>query len=123
MIKTEHRIITRWHISHRSERMHQLSGVTWYRKHFTPRRVGKENTIPPPAIAGKSKNMAERKVTKEHFVVTCHRRCHFQSVMERRQCCPTVWADNSDDPPYPPGKPQDARTLHILEEFTRDIVG
>ena len=48
-------------------------GEIWYRKHFTPEESWK----------GKQRKVAERAF---RWFSACHRRCHFQSEVRRRQC-------------------------------------
>ena len=85
-------------------------GEIWYRKHFTPDEAWKNKQLflHFEAIMGKSKIWVNGKLLKEHFggflpvIVDVSSALNFgeDNVV-------TVWADNSDDPSYPPGKTQE----------------
>ena len=85
-------------------------GEVWYRKHFTPADAlkGKKLFLHFEAIMGKSKVFVNGRLIKEHFGgylpvvvdVTDALKWGEDNVI-------AVWADNSDDPSYPPGKAQD----------------
>lgn len=84
-------------------------GHVWYRKHFVADKELDQNRILLhfEAIMGKSKVWLNGELVKEHFGgftpividVTGKLKCGQPNVI-------VVWADNSDDPIYPPGKPQ-----------------
>lgn len=84
-------------------------GEIWYRKHFKVSKdlVNQRVTIYFEAIMGKSKIYVNGELLKEHFGgftpividVTEHLNYGGENLI-------AVWADNSDDPIYPPGKPQ-----------------
>ena len=98
-------------------------GEIWYRKHFTPEEnwKGKQQFLHFEAIMGKSKIWVNGKLLKEHFGgflpvivdVTSSLKYGEDNVI-------TVWADNSDDPSYPPGKPQDALDFAYFGGIYRD---
>lgn len=98
-------------------------GEIWYRKHFTPEESwkGKQQFLHFEAIMGKSKIWVNGKLLKEHFGgflpvivdVTSSLKYGEDNVI-------TVWADNSDDPSYPPGKPQDALDFAYFGGIYRD---
>ena len=85
-------------------------GEVWYRKHFTPEEKwkGKRTFLHFEAIMGKSKVWINGTLVKEHFGgflpviadVTEYLNYGQDNII-------AVWADNSDDPSYPPGKQQD----------------
>lgn len=85
-------------------------GVSWYRKHFSldaKEYAGKKIVLHFEAIMGKSKIWLNGTQVAEHFGgftpigidITDHLKLDGQNVI-------AVCADNSDDPIYPPGKPQ-----------------
>lgn len=83
-------------------------GEVWYRKHFTPSEAlkGKKLFLHFETIMGKSKIYVNGKLLAEHFGgylpvsvdVTDALKWGEDNVI-------AVWADNSDDPTYAPGKP------------------
>lgn len=98
-------------------------GEVWYRKHFTPEPgwKGKQQFLHFEAIMGKSRIWMNGKLPKEHFGgflpiivdVTPYLNYGEDNVI-------ATWADNSDDPDYPPGKPQDALDFAYLGGIYRD---
>ena len=85
-------------------------GEVWYRKHFTPEETwkGKQLFLHFEAIMGKAKVWINGTLVNEHYGgflpvianVTKYINYEEDNVI-------AVWADNSNDPSYPPGKPQD----------------
>lgn len=85
-------------------------GEVWYRKHFTPEETwkGKQLFLHFEAIMGKAKVWINGTLVNEHYGgflpvianVTKYLNYEEDNVI-------AVWADNSNDPSYPPGKPQD----------------
>ena len=98
-------------------------GEIWYRKHFTPDEAWKNKQLflHFEAIMGKSKIWVNGKLLKEHFggflpvIVDVSSALNFgeDNVV-------TVWADNSDDPSYPPGKAQDVLDYTYFGGIYRD---
>lgn len=98
-------------------------GEVWYRKHFTPDNAlkGKKLFLHFEAIMGKSKIYVNGKLLTEHFggylpvVVDITRELTWgeDNVI-------AVWADNSDDPTYPPGKAQDVMDFTYFGGIYRD---
>ena len=98
-------------------------GEVWYRKHFTPSEAlkGKKLFLHFEAIMGKSKIYVNGKLLAEHFGgylpvsvdVTDALKWGEDNVI-------AVWADNSDDPTYAPGKPQDVLDYAYLGGIYRD---
>lgn len=84
-------------------------GAAWYRKKFIPATSlkGKKLMLHFEGIMGKSKIWLNGKLVKEHFGgflpividITEHAVCGKENLL-------VVCADNSDDPLFPPGKPQ-----------------
>lgn len=85
-------------------------GEVWYRKHFTPEETwkGKQLFLHFEAIMGKAKVWINGTLVNEHYGgflpvianVTEYLKYEEDNVI-------AVWADNSNDPSHPPGKPQD----------------
>lgn len=98
-------------------------GEIWYRKHFTPQDDWKDKQLflHFEAIMGKSKVWVNGKLLKEYFggflpvVVDVTSALNFgeDNVI-------TVWADNSDDPTYPPGKTQETLDFTYCGGIYRD---
>jgi len=98
-------------------------GEVWYRKHFTPDASlkGKKLFLHFEAIMGKSKVFVNGKLLTEHFGgylpvvldVTDALDWNGDNVI-------AVWADNSDDPSYPPGKAQDVLDYTYFGGIYRD---
>lgn len=98
-------------------------GEVWYRKHFTPDESWKDKQLflHFEAIMGKSKIWVNGKLLKEHFggflpvIVDVSSALNFgeDNVI-------TVWADNSDDAAYPPGKPQETLDFAYFGGIYRD---
>ena len=85
-------------------------GEVWYRKHFTPDAVlkGKKLFLHFEAIMGKSKVFVNGKLLTEHFGGYLPVIADVTDVLDwNGDNVIAVWADNSDDPSYPPGKAQD----------------
>lgn len=98
-------------------------GEVWYRKHFTPEASwkGKQLVLHFEAIMGKSKVWINGTLVNEHFGgflpvianVTEYIKYGEDNVI-------AVWADNSNDPSYPPGKPQDQLDFTYCGGIYRD---
>ena len=85
-------------------------GEVWYRKHFTPDAAlkGKKLFLHFEAIMGKSKVFVNGKLLTEHFGGYLPVIADVTDVLDwNGDNVIAVWADNSDDPSYPPGKAQD----------------
>ncbi|TKG96466.1 glycoside hydrolase family 2 protein [Puteibacter caeruleilacunae] len=98
-------------------------GPAWYRKHFTAdnKLEGKQLMLHFEGIMGKSKIWLNGELVKEHFGgylpvaidVTNKLKFGEENVV-------AVWADNSDDPIYPPGKPQNVLDFSYFGGIYRD---
>lgn len=98
-------------------------GVVWYRKHFEmPRHLeGKKHFIHFEGIMGKSKIWINGQLVKEHFggylpvIIDATPFLDFdlENVI-------AVWADNSDDKSYPPGKTQSTLDFAYFGGIYRD---
>ena len=98
-------------------------GIAWYRKHFTPdeRLKGKQMFIHFEAIMGKSEVYVNGQLLKKHYGgylpvildVTNLLKWGEENVI-------AVKADNSDDPSYPVGKPQNMLDFTYFGGIYRD---
>lgn len=98
-------------------------GEAWYRKHFTiePALKGKKLFLHFEGIMGKSKIWVNGVLLKEHYEgylpavidITDH-------VVWDKENVLAVCADNSDDPTFPPGKPQQALDFAYFGGIYRD---
>lgn len=99
-------------------------GETWYRKHFTPDHAlkGKKMFLHFEGIMGKSKVYVNGKL------LTTHYGGYLPVVVDATDAIDwnnpdnviAVWADNSDDPSYPPGKAQDVLDYAYFGGIYRD---
>lgn len=85
-------------------------GEVWYRKHFIPEETwkGKQLFLHFEAIMGKAKVWINGTLVNEHyggFLPVIANVTEYLNYEEDNVIA--VWADNSNDPSYPPGKPQD----------------
>ena len=98
-------------------------GIAWYRKHFSvdPQLEGKRVFLHFEAIMGKSKVWVNGKLLKEHFGgflpavvdVTDALNWDGKNIV-------AVLADNSNDPMFPPGKPQETLDFSYFGGIYRD---
>lgn len=98
-------------------------GEVWYRKHFTPEKDLKNKKIflHFEAIMGKSKIYVNGKLLKEHFGGYLPVVVDITEAIEwNNDNVIAVWADNSDDPSYPPGKAQDVLDYAYFGGIYRD---
>lgn len=98
-------------------------GEAWYRKHFSMDKMlkGKKLFLHFEAIMGKSKVWVNGKLLKEHFggflpvIVDIT-----EDISYDKDNVIAVWADNSDDPNYPPGKSQTVLDYSYFGGIYRD---
>ena len=98
-------------------------GEVWYRKHFTPDAAlkGKKLFLHFEAIMGKSKVFVNSKLLTEHFGGYLPVIADVTDVLDwNGDNVIAVWADNSDDPSYPPGKAQDVLDYTYFGGIYRD---
>lgn len=98
-------------------------GEVWYRKHFTPDAAlkGKKLFLHFEAIMGKSKVFVNGKLLTEHFGGYLLVIADVTDVLDwNGDNVIAVWADNSDDPSYPPGKAQDVLDYTYFGGIYRD---
>lgn len=100
-------------------------GVAWYRKKFgVPERLeGQKLFLNFEAIMGKSKIWINGKLVAEHFggylpiIIDATEFLNYESA----ENIIAVWADNSDDGSYPPGKSQNVLDFSYLGGIYRDV--
>jgi beta-galactosidase len=100
-------------------------GPAWYRKHFmVPDELkGRKIFLYIEAIMGKSKIYINGRLIKEHYggylpvVVDLSE----AGVKAGDNCLIAVRADNSDDPSYPPGKPEGSLDFTYAGGIYRDV--
>lgn len=98
-------------------------GEVWYRKRFTPDAAlkGKKLFLHFEAIMGKSKVFVNGKLLTEHFGGYLPVIADVTDVLDwNGDNVIAVWADNSDDPSYPPGKAQDVLDYTYFGGIYRD---
>lgn len=98
-------------------------GEVWYRKHFTPDAAlkGEKLFLHFEAIMGKSKVFVNGKLLTEHFGGYLPVIADVTDVLDwNGDNVIAVWADNSDDPSYPPGKAQDVLDYTYFGGIYRD---
>ena len=98
-------------------------GEVWYRKHFTPDAAlkGKKLFLHFEAIMGKSKVFVNGKLLTEHFGGYLPVIADVTDVLDwNGDNVIAVWADNSDDPSYPPGNAQDVLDYTYFGGIYRD---
>lgn len=98
-------------------------GEVWYRKHFMPDAAlkGKKLFLHFEAIMGKSKVFVNGKLLTEHFGGYLPVIVDVTDVLDwDGDNVIAVWADNSDDPSYPPGKAQDVLDYTYFGGIYRD---
>lgn len=98
-------------------------GEVWYRKHFMPDAAlkGKKLFLHFEAIMGKSKVFVNGKLLTEHFGGYLPVIADVTDVLDwNGGNVIAVWADNSDDPSYPPGKAQDVLDYTYFGGIYRD---
>lgn len=98
-------------------------GEVWYRKHFTPNEAlkGKKLFLHFEAIMGKSKVFVNGKLLTEHFGGYLPVVVDVTNAFDwGKDNVIAVWADNSNDPAYPPGKAQDVLDFSYFGGIYRD---
>lgn len=98
-------------------------GVVWHRKHFTPEKSlkGKKLFLHFEAVMGKCKVWVNGRELAEHFGGFLPVIVDVSNVLEwDKENVIAVRADNSDDPTYPVGKPQDMLDYAYFGGIYRD---
>lgn len=100
-------------------------GEAWYRKHFIiPENMkGQKIFLHFEAMMGKSKVWLNGNLVSEHFggylpvIIDITN----QAKLNGEKNVVAVWVDNSDDPTYPPGKPQRELDFTYFGGIYRDV--
>ena len=97
-------------------------GEVWYRKHFDrpAETKGKRLMIYFEGIMGKSKVWVNGTLVKESFTGYFPLAIDVTDVVTDKDNVIAVWADNSNDPNYPPGKFQDVLDFTYFGGIYRD---
>lgn len=98
-------------------------GAVWYRKHFdAPSNIAEQRKVLYfEAIMGKSKIWVNGELVKEHFGGFTPIIIDVTDILKAgEKNLIAVMADNSDDPIYPPGKPQDILDFCYFGGIYRD---
>ena len=98
-------------------------GEVWYRKHFKADDAwkGKKLFLHFEAIMGKCKVFVNGRLVAEHFGGYLPVIADVTEALDwNGENVIAVWADNSDDPSYPPGKPQDVLDFTYFGGIYRD---
>lgn len=98
-------------------------GVVWYRKHFTPEEglKGKKLFLHFEAVMGKCKVWVNGKLMTEHFGGFLPVIADISNELDwNKDNIITVMADNSNDPTYPAGKPQEMLDFCYFGGIYRD---
>lgn len=99
-------------------------GPVWYRKTFTPPAglAGKRVTLHFEGILGKSKIWVNGKLLREHYSGFLPAIVDVTPAIEiGKPNVVAVLADNSDDPAFPPGKPQAQLDYSYFGGIYRDV--
>lgn len=111
-------------ISTEASGSNNYQGPAWYRKHFTPNAdmAGKQVRLHFEGVMGKSKVYLNGKLIKEQFGGYLPFSVDLTGKLELgKENIIAVWADNSDDPDYPPGKPQASLDFSYFGGIYRDV--
>lgn len=98
-------------------------GPAWYRKHFTvPEELaGKELSVHFEAVMGKSKVWLNGHLLAEHYGGYLPFEVKLNAYLKEGDNVLAVWADNSDDPTFPPGKEQTRLDFAYFGGIYRDV--
>ncbi|WP_407681801.1 MULTISPECIES: glycoside hydrolase family 2 protein [Proteiniphilum] len=111
-------------ISTEASGCNNYQGEAWYRKHFTidPSIEGKVLNLYFEAVMGKCKVWLDGELLGEHFGGYLPFSVELTGkVKAGEKHVLAVWADNSNDPDYPPGKAQDVLDFSYFGGIYRDV--
>ena len=80
--------------------------AAWYRKRFTWHRTSAKSFLHFEAVMGKCRVTVNGRLAAEHFGGYLPIHVDVTDLLKDGENEVAVWCDNSDDPSYPPGKPQ-----------------
>jgi len=92
----------------------------WYRKTFAWNGTGARQFLHFEAIMGKSRIALNGRQVAEHFGGYLPIHVEVTDVLRRGENLLEVWCDNSDDPTFPPGKPQNQLDFAYFGGIYRD---
>ncbi len=111
-------------ISSEASGSNNYQGVAWYRKHFTiaDSVISKRLTIDFEGVMGKCKVWLNGELVAEHFGGYLPFSADLTGkILQGKKNVIAVWVDNSDDPDYPPGKPQANLDFCYFGGIYRDV--
>lgn len=111
-------------ISAQASGSNNYQGEAWYRKHFTiPDSIeNKRLVINFEAVMGKCKVWLNGELLATHFGGYLPFSVDISGKVNKgKENVIAVWADNSDDPTYPPGKPQKQLDFSYFGGIYRDV--
>ncbi len=111
-------------ISTQASGSNNYQGEAWYRKHFTiPDSIkNKRLVVYFEAVMGKCKVWLNGELLTTHYGGYLPFSVDISNKINKgKENVIAVWADNSDDPTYPPGKPQTALDFSYFGGIYRDV--
>lgn len=111
-------------ISEQASGSNNYQGEAWYRKHFTiPDSIENKRLIVHfEAIMGKCKVWLNGELIASHYGGYLPFDVDLSNKIKKgKENILAVWADNSDDPSYPPGKPQKQLDFAYFGGIYRDV--
>ncbi len=111
-------------ISTESSGSNNYQGEAWYRKHFSIESSieNKELSLYFEAVMGKCKVWLDGELLAEHFGGFLPFSVNLTGKLKAgKNHVLAVWADNSNDPDYPPGKAQDVLDFSYFGGIYRDV--
>ena len=98
-------------------------GEAWYRKHFTLPFDSKDRKLILhfESIMGKCKVWINGEFVTDHFGGFLPFEVNLSAHLKEGDNVIAVWADNSNDPLYPPGKPQEHMDFAYFGGIYRDV--
>ena len=94
--------------------------AAWYRRRFAWKKGGARQFLHFEAIMGKSRVTLNGRQVAEHFGGYLPIHVEVTGILKEGENLLEVWCDNSDDPNYPPGKPQTALDFTYFGGIYRD---
>ena len=101
--------------------MRNYQGPAWYRKVFQPDDLKKTSVLYFEAVMGRSIVWVNGQKVGEHFGGYLPFAINLTGLLKAGDNVVAVYANNSDDPSYPPGKPQGLLDFAYLGGIYRDV--
>ena len=95
--------------------------AAWYRKRFSWHRTSAKSFLHFEAVMGKCRVTVNGRVAAEHFGGYLPIHVDVTDLLKDGENEVVVWCDNSDDPSYPPGKPQRDLDFAYFGGIYRDV--